>query len=63
MQVGFLIDLCSTVMNDYILDNDDPITSLTNKIIDIAHSTIPFTYFQLKTTSLNLALIRTGKML
>ena len=44
-------NLCSSVINDDILFDDDPITSLTNKIINVAHNTIPFTYLSNKRKS------------
>ena len=38
-------NLCSIEINDDILDYVDPIARLTSRIIDIAYSTVPVTYF------------------
>ena len=55
-------NLCSSIINDNILNEDDPLTSLTNMIINIAHTTVPFNYFSNKKNQ-NIGLIRTVRML
>ena len=54
-------NLCSIGINDSILNDDDPLTRLTDKIIDIAHSTVPFNYLSNK-KSQNIGLIRSVRM-